>query len=72
MSNQASPQPTLADVMTNVLNAVVNVLYQITKMIADNASAIATILVVGAVAFLAYRYGSRIFRGITGWLRTLF
>jgi len=72
MSSQPSPQPTLADVMTNVLNAVVNVLYQITKMIADNASAIATILVVGAVAFLAYRYGSRIFRGITGWLRTLF
>jgi hypothetical protein len=72
MATEAPSPPTLADVMTNVLNAVVAVLYQITKVIADNASVIATILVVGAVAFLAYRYGSRIFRGITGWLRALF
>jgi len=64
--------PTLADVLTNVLNAVVTVLYEITRVIAQNASVIATIIIVGGLAFLAWRYGRRIFAGIRGMLGALF
>lgn len=63
---------TLAEVLTNILNALQDILYYVSTSIADNASVIATVVVVGAIAFLVMRYGSRIFRGLTGWLRGLF
>ncbi|MBS7270393.1 MAG: hypothetical protein KIH10_16350 [Candidatus Freyarchaeota archaeon] len=63
---------TLAEVLTNILTALQDILYYVSTAIADNASVIATVVVIGAIAFLVMRYGSRIFRGVTGWLRGLF
>jgi len=66
------PPYTLADVLTNILTALQDILYYVSTAIADNASVIATVVVIGAIAFLVMRYGTRIFRGVTGWLRGLF
>ncbi len=66
------PPYTLADVLTNILTALQDVLYYVSNAIAENASVIATVVVIGAIAFLVMRYGSRIFRGVTSWLRGLF
>jgi cobalamin synthase len=63
---------TLADVLTNILTALQDILYHISNAIAENASVIATVVVIGAIAFLVMRYGSRVFRGVTGWLRGFF
>jgi cobalamin synthase len=67
------PSPyTLADVLTNILTALQDILYYVANAIAENASVVATVVVIGAIAVLVMRYGSRIFRGVTGWLRGLF
>jgi hypothetical protein len=63
---------TLADVLSNVLSALQDILYYVSSAIAANAQVIATVVVVGALVYLVWRYGSRIFRGVTGWLRGLF
>jgi predicted PurR-regulated permease PerM len=63
---------TLADVLTNILTALQDILYYVSSAIAENASVIATVVVIGAIAFMVMRYGTRIFRGVTGWLRGLF
>jgi hypothetical protein len=63
---------TLADVLSNVLAALQDILYYVSSAIAANAQVIATVVVVGALVYLVWRYGSRIFRGVTGWLRGLF
>jgi predicted PurR-regulated permease PerM len=63
---------TLVEVLNNILTAIQDILYYVATAIADNASVIATVVVVGALAFMIMRYGSRIFSGITGWLRGFF
>lgn len=63
---------TLAEVLNSILSAIQDILYYVAKAIADNASVIATVVVIGALAFLVMRYGTRIFSGITGWLRGFF
>ena len=63
---------TLAEVLNSILSAIQDILYYVAKAIADNASVIATVVVIGALAFLVMRYGTRIFGGITGWLRGFF
>ena len=66
------PGYTLAEVLNNILTAIQDILYYVASAIAENASVIATVVVIGALAFLVMRYGSRIFSGITGWLRGIF
>ena len=63
---------TLADILNQVLNALQTIMYEVAAAIAENASVIATVVVLGGMTYLVYRYGSRIFRGVTGWLRGLF
>lgn len=63
---------TLAEVLTNILTALQDILYYVSQSIADNASVIATVVVIGAIAMLVMRYGSRVFKGVTGWLKGLF
>jgi cobalamin synthase len=63
---------TLPEVLTNILTALQDILYYVSSTIAENASVIATVVVIGAIAFMVMRYGSRIFRGVTGWIRGLF
>ena len=67
-----STPPSLADILTAVLNAIQTIMYQVATAIADNASVIATALVLGGLVFVMFRYGTRIFRGLTGWFRGLF
>ncbi|RLJ02099.1 MAG: hypothetical protein DRP11_03455 [Candidatus Aenigmatarchaeota archaeon] len=62
---------TLADVLSNILTALQDVMYYVSSAIAENASIIATAVVLGGIAFMVMRYGTRIFRGLTGWLRGL-
>lgn len=66
-----STPPSLSDVLTAILGGIQTVLYEIATSIADNASTIATVVVVGAMAFMVMRFGSRILRGAMGWLRGL-
>ncbi|MEM2446860.1 MAG: hypothetical protein QW734_09400 [Candidatus Bathyarchaeia archaeon] len=67
-----STPPSLSDILTQVLNALQTIMYEVASAIANNASVIATAVVLGGVVFLVMRYGSRLFRGVTGWLRGLF
>lgn len=63
---------TLADVLTRILAAIQDTLYWIADAIAANAQVIATVVVIGGLAYLLVRYGGRIFRGVTGFFRGLF
>jgi hypothetical protein len=63
--------PSFADIMTNILNAVAGVIGAIATALAENASVIGLVIVVGALAFMVMRFGSRIFRGVTDWFRGL-
>ena len=67
-----STPPSLADILGQVLNALQTIIYQVASAIAENASVIATVVVLGGLTYMVYRYGSRIFRGVSGWLRALF
>jgi len=64
-----STVPSLATILTEILNTLQTVMYEVAHAIYENASVLATAMVLGGVAFVVMRYGSRIFRGLTGWLR---
>jgi len=68
----STPTYTLADIMTNILSAIQDILGEVAKVIAENASVIASVLVLGGLAYTMVRYGSRIFRGVAGFFRGLF
>jgi hypothetical protein len=67
-----STPPSLADILTSVLNAVQTIMYQIATVIADNATVIANVLVLGGLAVGVYAVGRRLVRMISGWFRGLF
>jgi hypothetical protein len=67
-----STPPSLADILTSVLNAVQTIMYQIATAIADNATVIANVLVLGGLAVGVYAVGRRLVRLISGWFRGLF
>jgi len=60
---------TLGDIMKSILTAIQETLYYIADAIASNAQVIATVIVIGGLAYALLRYGTRMFRGISGWLR---
>lgn len=62
----------LSGVITNILNAIVTIISEFAQALANNASVIATLVFAGVMVGVLYRYGSRIFRSITGWFRGLF
>jgi len=64
--------PSLADTLTNILNAIQTILYEVTKAISDNAGVIATVVVLGGLAFIFMRYGTNILRSVGTWFRGLF
>lgn len=68
----ATPTYTLADVMSNILVAIQDILGSVAATIAENASVVATVLVLGALSMVMVRYGGRIFRGISGFFRGMF
>ena len=67
-----TPTYTLTDVMTNILVAIQDILGEVAKTIAENAESIATIMVVGGLATMMVKYGSKIFRGVSGFFRGIF
>jgi len=67
-----STPPSLVDILSQVLNALQTIIYQIASAIAENASVVATVVVLGGLTYAVMRYGTRIFRGITSWMRGLF
>jgi len=64
--------PSLADIMTAVLNTIQTVLYEIASAVAENAGVIASVIVLGAITYMVVRYGTRMFRGVVGFFRGLF
>jgi len=66
-----STPPSLAEILTSVLNAIQTILGSVATAIADNAGVIATLVVTGFIAFAVMRFGSRMLRGVTGWFRGL-
>ena len=67
-----STPPGLETILTNILNAIQTIIGEVASVIAENASTIATLMVLGGLVMVLVRYGSRIFRGITGWFRAFF
>ena len=67
----STPAFTLSDIMGNVLNAIYGVLGEVASALAENASVIAEVLVLGGLAFMVARYGGRIFRQLGTLLRGL-
>lgn len=66
-----STPPSLTDTMNELMTGIQTVLYDVASAIAENAGIIATIVVVGFVAFAVMKFGSRIFSGLSGWLKGL-
>ena len=64
--------PTLQDVLTGILNTVLNVINAIIQVISQNASIIATVIVVGGLAYVVLRYGRRAISGVIDFLRGIF
>jgi hypothetical protein len=67
-----TPSYSLADIMANILAAIQNIIGEVAKVLAENAGTIATVVIIGGVAMLLWRYGSRIFSGISGMFRRFF
>jgi len=68
----STPTYSLTDILTNMLNAIQDILGNIAKVVAENASVIATVVVLGGLTYFLATYGTRLFRGIFGWFRGLF
>ncbi len=68
----ATPTVDLGALINTVVNTLVTIFQTIINVIAENASAIATLIVVGGIAYLVYRYGRRYLSGLIEWFRGLF
>jgi hypothetical protein len=66
-----STPPSIADILNNILTAINSVIGAIATAIADNASTIGTVLIVGALAFSVMKLGQKVFGGLSGWFRGL-
>jgi hypothetical protein len=68
----SSPSPpSWEDAINALINAAAAVVKEIGNTIAANAGLIATVLVLGAVAFAAISVARRILPGISGFLRRI-
>jgi len=68
----STPTFDLGTIMTNILDAIGNILSGVAQAIANNASVIASVLVLGGLAFALWRYGGRMLREVTSVFRGLF
>lgn len=68
----ATPAYTLSDIMSSILTAIQNILGEVANVLAENATTIATVLVLGGLAYVMVRQGGRIFRGVGRFLSALF
>ena len=63
---------TLQDILNSMLTAIQDVLGNVASAIADNATVIGTLVVLGGLTYAVARYGSRVFRQFTGVFGALF
>jgi len=68
----STPTYTLSEIMTNILNAIQDVIGNVAAAISENAAVIGTVIVLGGLAYALVRFGSRAFRSFAGWFRGLF
>ncbi len=68
----SSSTPTWQDAINSLINAAAAVVKAIGDTIAANANLIATVLVLGAVAYAAIAVARRVLPGISGFLRRVF
>jgi len=64
-----SSTPSLADVLTAILNGIITILHTVATLIRDNASVIGSLIVLGGLAYGVYRFGGRIVRELSGMFR---
>lgn len=62
----------LTDVLNAIMTGIQDTLYYIATAISDNADVISKIVVVGSLAFGVMTFGTRVFRGVTSWVRGFF
>ncbi len=62
----------LTTALTDTLDAITTIIDQIAQTISANAGVIATVLIVGAVAYGVYKVGQRVLGGVGGWFRNFF
>jgi hypothetical protein len=67
-----STPPSLGDTIAQILGAIQTILYEVASGIAANAATLAEIVVLGGMAFIVMKYGTRLFRGVTSWFSGLF
>ena len=72
MSTTPSPTVDLGTALTDTLDAIIKIIDNIAQTISANASTIATVLVVGAVAYGVYKVGQRVLGNVGNWFRNFF
>jgi hypothetical protein len=59
----------LEHIIGEILEAVETIMSEIASAISTNAAVIAEVAVLGGLAFLMMRFGSRVFSGMTSWIK---
>ena len=62
----------LEHLLGEILEAITTIMTEIAEAISANAAVIAEVVVLGGLAFMVMRYGTRIFSGVTSWLKGMF
>jgi len=65
----SSPAYTLGDIMSWILTAVQNIIGEIGKALAENATVVAQVIVLGGLALSVATFGRRVIGRISGMLR---
>lgn len=67
-----STPPSIGDILNSILSAVQGVIGAVATAIADNASTIGTVLILGALIVAVMSIGRKSLGGITSWFRGMF
>ena len=61
--------PEWGTIVTEIINAIKNIIYQTASTIADNAAAVGGLVAMGLIGYMLYRYGGRMFSGLLRFFR---
>jgi len=64
-----SSAPTIATVITDVFNSILNIIDNVALTVSQNATAFAEVLILGGIAYVVYRIGTGIVRRLAGVFR---
>lgn len=62
----------LEHILGEILEAITKIISEIATALSTNAAVIAEVVVLGGLTYMVFRYGSRIFSGVTSWLKGFF